>query len=100
MIAEVHQVTLPSGVSAPSEEANKVADEAAHAPGSEQLLSLFDANTGEGYVIHLWKDRSSYEAWAGRLQEMTAEQQGAGPRSTPGTSTRSLTAAKTSGGAR
>ena len=28
MIAEVHQVTLPTGVTAQSEDANKVADEA------------------------------------------------------------------------
>jgi heme-degrading monooxygenase HmoA len=81
MIAEVHQVTLPSGATAaPSDEANKAADEAAHAPGSEQLLSLFDTSTGEGYVIHLWKDRASYDAWAGRRQAITAEAKGAGSK--------------------
>ena len=80
MIAEVHQVTLPTGVTAQSDEANKVADEAAHAPGSEQLLSMFDVSTGEGYVIHLWKDRASYDAWAGRRHEITADQQGAGSK--------------------
>ena len=80
MIAEVHQVTLPTGVTAQSEDANKVADEAAHAPGSEQLLSMFDASTGEGYVIHLWKDHVVVRRLGGRRQAITVEQEGVGAK--------------------
>lgn len=79
LIAEIHKITLPTGASAAPVD-NKVADEAAHAPGSEQLLALADPSTGEGLVIHLWKDRPSYDAWAGRRQEMTAQQTGSGTK--------------------
>jgi hypothetical protein len=74
VIAEVHEVKFPGPApDSPSPEAEKMADEAAHAPGSEQLLTLFDASTGEGLVIHLWNDREAYDAFAARRQEMTAE---------------------------
>jgi len=80
MIAEVHQITMPTGVTTQSAEVNKVADEAAHAPGSEQLLTLVDASTGEGYVIHLWKDRASFDAFAERRQQLTKEAEGSGSK--------------------
>ena len=80
LIAEVHQIALPSGVTTPSDEVNKIADEAAHAPGSEQLLTMVDTGTGEGFVIHLWKDRAAYDAWSGRRREMTAEAEGSGSK--------------------
>ena len=80
MIAEVHQITLPSGVTTPSEEVSKVAEEAAHAPGSEQLLTLVDTSTGEGYSIHLWNDRAAYEAFAGRRQQLITQSEGSGSK--------------------
>ena len=83
LIAEVHQITLPSGATTPSEQTNKVADEAAHVPGSEQLITLADTSTGEGLVIHLWKDRASYEANAERRQRMISEQEGSGGKIEP-----------------
>ncbi len=84
-IAEVHPITLPSGATTPTTgETNTVADEAARAPGSEQLLSMFDTSTGEGLVIHLWKELASYEANAERRQAMTSEQVGAGTKIDPG----------------
>ncbi len=41
--------------------AQTATEEPAHAPGSEQVLSCDDASTGERIVIHLWKDRASYD---------------------------------------
>ncbi len=83
MIAEVHQITLPSGATTPTAETNTVADEAAHVPGSEQLITLADTGTGEGLVIHLWKDRASYEANAERRQRMISDQEGSGSKIEP-----------------
>jgi hypothetical protein len=79
LIAEVHQITLTSGAGAPSGDTS-TQDEAAHAPGSEQLIVMNDTSTGEGLVVHLWKDRVSYDAWAGRRQALTAQQEGAGTK--------------------
>jgi hypothetical protein len=79
VIAEVHHITLPAGAAAaPSDETNTLADKAAHAPGSEQLLTLMDATTGEGLVIHLWKDRAAYDAFAAGRKELTSESQDMG----------------------
>lgn len=79
VIAEVHQIKLPDGASAaPSDDINTLADKAAHAAGSEQLLTLMDASTGEGLVIHLWKDRAAYEAFAAGRKDLTAETEAKG----------------------
>ena len=81
LIAEVHQINLPSGSNAaPSGNAANLAEEAAHAPGSEQLLTLLDTSTGEGLVIHLWNDRAAYEAFAARRQQLLAQAEGQGSR--------------------
>jgi hypothetical protein len=79
LIAEVHHITLPDGASAaPSDDTNTLADKAAHAAGSEQLLTLMDASTGEGLVIHLWKDQAAYEAFAAGRKDLTAESKNMG----------------------
>jgi heme-degrading monooxygenase HmoA len=79
VIAEVREIKFPSGASLePPEGASSLAEEAAHAPGSEQLLTLMDASTGEGYVIHVWNDRAAYDAFAARRQQMVAEAEGSG----------------------
>jgi hypothetical protein len=85
MIAEVHQVKFPSGATAaPPEGANNLADEAAKAPGSAQLLTLMDISTGEGLVIHLWNDQAAYEAFAARRKELTADaERGSGSQIDP-----------------
>ena len=84
VIAEVTRINVPvGGGQGPSEEANKLADEAAHAPGSEQLLTLVDMSTGNGMVIHLWNDEDAYEAWAARRNEMRAEAETIGGRAEP-----------------
>jgi heme-degrading monooxygenase HmoA len=84
MIAEVHQIKLPTGASgAPSEGANNLAEEAAKAPGSVQLLTLMDTSTGDGLVIHLWNDQAAYEAFAARRKELTADAEGSGSRIDP-----------------
>ena len=74
MIAEVLEVKLPGPIpDSPSPEVQKMGDEAAHAPGSEQLLQFLDRSTGEGLVIHLWKDQEGYDAFAARREELTAQ---------------------------
>jgi len=81
LIAEVHRINLPGGAGpAPAGEASRMADEAAHAPGSEQLLTLMDFSAGEGYAIHLWSDRAAYDAFATRRQQLMAESEGAGSK--------------------
>jgi hypothetical protein len=86
LIAEVHRINLPAGAAAgaPPESANTLAEEAAHAPGSVQLLTLMDFSAREGYVIHLWNDRASYDAFAGRRQVLTKESESAGSKVDPG----------------
>src|SRR2546421_7406769 len=84
MLAEVHQVKFPSGATAaPPEGANSLADEAAKASGSAQLLMLMDTSTGEGLVIHLWNDQAAYEAFAARRKELTADAEGSGNQIDP-----------------
>jgi hypothetical protein len=81
VIAEVHRT---SGVMAYDETARDIFEEAARAPGTEQLFVLVDPATGEGYSIHLWRDRQSYEAFAERRQELVARVEEAGARPDPG----------------
>jgi hypothetical protein len=84
MIAEVHQIKLPSGATGPPPEGvNDLADEAAKAPGSAQLLTLMDTSTGEGFVIHLWNDQGAYEAFAARRKELTDDAEGSGSQIDP-----------------
>ena len=63
---------------APPEDAPKMADEAAQAPGSEQLMMLVDRSTGDGLVIHLWNDQAAYEAFRQRSQKMVEQTEGHG----------------------
>jgi hypothetical protein len=77
MIADVHRV---SGATAENlDAARAIADEAAKAPGTEQLLTLANLDTGEVLAIHLWRDRAAYDANAKRRAELIGEveQQGA-----------------------
>jgi len=84
MIAEVTRINVPvGGGGAPPEDVNKLADEAAHAPGSEQLLTLVNTTSGEGLVIHLWNDELAYQRWAERRTEMRAEAEELGGRAEP-----------------
>jgi heme-degrading monooxygenase HmoA len=76
LIAEVHHIKVAEGAAAEqSDETNALADKAAHVPGSEQLLTLMDASTGEGLVIHLWKDQAAYESFAAGRKAMTTDAQ-------------------------
>jgi hypothetical protein len=77
VIAEVHQIK-GQGAAPPSGDGTNLAEEAARAPGSEQLLVLADTNAGEGLVIHLWSDEASYEAFAARRKEMISQSEGMG----------------------
>jgi len=80
VIAEVIRMKVPVDASSgpPPEEITKIADEAAHAPGSEQLLTLVDTTSGDGLVIHLWNDQEAYDAWTERRKELTAQAEAAG----------------------
>jgi heme-degrading monooxygenase HmoA len=79
---------LPGGGQAPSEESRKTAEqqakEAASVPGSEQIISLLDTDSGEGLVIHLWQDRASYDAFTDGRAKITSAQQGSGTKISAG----------------
>jgi hypothetical protein len=77
VIAEVHQIK-GQAAGTPSGDATNLGEEAARAPGSEQLLLLVDTDAGEGMVIHLWSDQASYEAFAARRKEMISQSEGMG----------------------
>ena len=84
MIAEVRQVKLPTQVrEAPPEDAPNMADEAAHAPGSEQLMMLVDRSSGDGLVIHLWNDEAAYEAFRERSKTMVEQSEDHGLKVDP-----------------
>jgi heme-degrading monooxygenase HmoA len=75
-LAEVHR--LSGG--AFSREPNKMALEAAAVPGTEELLGFGDETAGMGMVLHIWRDRESYDAFARRRGEMTAEAEQSGQK--------------------
>jgi hypothetical protein len=76
MIAEVIQVAETSN--ADPSEIRAITDEAAPAPGSEQLLILTNSSTGEGLVVHVWRGQAALEAYDEQRRRLVARAQAAG----------------------
>ena len=83
MIAEVRRVKLPTPLPEAPQNQDSMADEAANAPGSEQLMMLVDRNRGEGLVIHLWNDQAAYETFAEQREKLVEQSAGHGMKVDP-----------------
>jgi hypothetical protein len=78
MIAEVRTISapVPEGGEFAKEARRFVeqgAEEARKADGSGALILLADPSTGEGLVIHLWRDQTAADAWKSDSERMTNE---------------------------
>ncbi len=75
LIAEVNTGRFP-GVD--EQALSAIADKAAQSEGTERLIVLRDPATDEICSIHIWRDRSAFEANANRRDELISEAEGVG----------------------
>ena len=76
MIAEVRTTSapVPEGGKIPEEDRRLLeqgADTARNADGSEAVILLADLSTGEGLVIHLWRDQAARDAWESHPERLS-----------------------------
>jgi hypothetical protein len=78
MIAEVNQGSGLTPEQARGEQFRAVCEHGASAEGTEILLVLADAATGEGMSIHVWRDQDALDAYQSERNRNTrdAESQG------------------------